>query len=617
MGREDDSKKAEQELARIRKLPENRKCANCLAPGAPLLTAVVVPFRVFVCSTCKSAHQSFSHRCKSTQMSLWTMDEVRQLEERNGGGNKVAQDKWFARCSDSTRPKEGDSLDRVKDFVNRAYNEERWLDESGFNGRVESRSRRGDGHRNSDQEEVGDARRADRGSRREAERPARRLSPPRSGQQRQREVRSAPGNDDFDPNGCSGSSRPVGSKADDFNPNGVSGDYRPTISKPDDFDPNAGVSDAIFDGFVSAPVQGGASFGGSDNGSFNPDSFVSAQLPAPAPSGPFDPFAPFAGSSPNAAQAPQVPSQSPAQGYSVAPSGAGDAWGAPWSNQGSPAAMGMTPNGGMGAGMGTGLGIEIGAGGGGIGGTMGGGATMGSGMAGGAAGCGSMAGGMCSGPMGGNAMGGNAMIGNAMNGNAMNGNAMAAMGGGAMGGGAMGGNAMGGDSMGSSARGSSAMGGGCMGATNGGSMCGGSMCGGATGSGAMGGAMGPGFPSAMPGTVSMGMGNMGQGAMGPCGAGGIGAMGCGSVMCGGAMGNPMCGGAPSGPMCNGSMGCGMAPVASPQQWGPTPTGAWGGSMCNGYMSAAGPAAGSGPSFPTPQVGVEDLKHNLGKLYASS
>lgn len=31
----------------------------------------------FVCHDCKSAHQSFSHRCKSVQMSTWTMEEVK------------------------------------------------------------------------------------------------------------------------------------------------------------------------------------------------------------------------------------------------------------------------------------------------------------------------------------------------------------------------------------------------------------------------------------------------------------------------------------------------------------------------------------------------------------
>ena len=35
------------------------RCANCLASGSPLLSAVVMPFKIFVCSNCKSAHQAF------------------------------------------------------------------------------------------------------------------------------------------------------------------------------------------------------------------------------------------------------------------------------------------------------------------------------------------------------------------------------------------------------------------------------------------------------------------------------------------------------------------------------------------------------------------------------
>ena len=34
-------------------------------------------FARFICHDCKSAHQSFSHRCKSVQMSVWTMEEVK------------------------------------------------------------------------------------------------------------------------------------------------------------------------------------------------------------------------------------------------------------------------------------------------------------------------------------------------------------------------------------------------------------------------------------------------------------------------------------------------------------------------------------------------------------
>lgn len=127
---ENESRVAEQELTKLRKLPKNKLCVNCRAPGTPLLTAVVVPFGTFVCSMCKSAHQAFSHRCKSSQMSLWTMDEVSKVDERNGGGNSVAEERYLRYVRDSDRPREGDRLERYKDFVERAYIRKEWAAES-------------------------------------------------------------------------------------------------------------------------------------------------------------------------------------------------------------------------------------------------------------------------------------------------------------------------------------------------------------------------------------------------------------------------------------------------------------------------------------------------------
>ena len=73
---------------------------------------VIVWFLLFV-SSCRHPNlppchrRRFSHRCKSTQMSLWSMGEVRSLEEQHGGGNLVAQETFLAELRDSERPKEG------------------------------------------------------------------------------------------------------------------------------------------------------------------------------------------------------------------------------------------------------------------------------------------------------------------------------------------------------------------------------------------------------------------------------------------------------------------------------------------------------------------------------
>ena len=74
-------------------------CPNCLKEESLGFSAVCTTFKTwrpqllfvcvlcteyknlhgfrFICSDCKSAHQSFSHRCKSIQMSVWTMEEVK------------------------------------------------------------------------------------------------------------------------------------------------------------------------------------------------------------------------------------------------------------------------------------------------------------------------------------------------------------------------------------------------------------------------------------------------------------------------------------------------------------------------------------------------------------
>ena len=56
---------AEAELAKLRRLPENRRCATCKHEDRLGYNAICVKFQIFVCGDCKSAHQAFSHRCKA------------------------------------------------------------------------------------------------------------------------------------------------------------------------------------------------------------------------------------------------------------------------------------------------------------------------------------------------------------------------------------------------------------------------------------------------------------------------------------------------------------------------------------------------------------------------
>ncbi|CAK9082008.1 unnamed protein product [Durusdinium trenchii] len=97
------------ELQRIRRLPKNRVCPNCLKEESLGFGAVCTTFKTFICHDCKSAHQSFSHRCKSVQMSVWTMEEVKSLDESNGGGNAAAERHFLSRLTEKERVKQAGS----------------------------------------------------------------------------------------------------------------------------------------------------------------------------------------------------------------------------------------------------------------------------------------------------------------------------------------------------------------------------------------------------------------------------------------------------------------------------------------------------------------------------
>ena len=163
----------EEEMKRLARLPENRTCANCdvearcvpqnicslsatkyflQTPWPPqslqLMSSCVrlslpsashicpyqrslghssacMPFRIFVCGTCKSALQAYSHRVKSLSQSTFTAAEVDSFKPRAGGGNDAARRTWMGRLppGDVFRPRAGDDMSRFKAFVVRVYEE--------------------------------------------------------------------------------------------------------------------------------------------------------------------------------------------------------------------------------------------------------------------------------------------------------------------------------------------------------------------------------------------------------------------------------------------------------------------------------------------------------------
>lgn len=76
-------------LNNLRKLAANKSCATCTHEDKMGFKDVCMKFKIFICSDCKSAHQAFSHRCKSITMSNWTHAEVMELDASTNGGNEI------------------------------------------------------------------------------------------------------------------------------------------------------------------------------------------------------------------------------------------------------------------------------------------------------------------------------------------------------------------------------------------------------------------------------------------------------------------------------------------------------------------------------------------------
>lgn len=91
-------KTAESILKALRKLDANKSCPNCGHFNDFGYGNVCVKFKTFVCDLCKTSHQAVSHRVKSLTMSTWTLDEVNELADENGGGNDAARHIWLQRA---------------------------------------------------------------------------------------------------------------------------------------------------------------------------------------------------------------------------------------------------------------------------------------------------------------------------------------------------------------------------------------------------------------------------------------------------------------------------------------------------------------------------------------
>jgi len=118
-------------LNALRRMPENRFCGTCRKEDRFGHKNACMKFRIFICSDCKSAHQAFSHKCKSITMSNWSKAEVDELKAPNGGNARNFATTFAKLDKESDVWPRGCEADEVKAFVLKAYDQLRWHDASG------------------------------------------------------------------------------------------------------------------------------------------------------------------------------------------------------------------------------------------------------------------------------------------------------------------------------------------------------------------------------------------------------------------------------------------------------------------------------------------------------
>ena len=122
-------------LNNLRKLAANKSCATCTHEDKMGFKDVCMKFKIFICSDCKSAHQAFSHRCKSITMSNWTHAEVMELDASTNGGNEIHNATYLARMPPGyKRPMKGCHPNDMKDWVKATYIDLQFYDANGQPG---------------------------------------------------------------------------------------------------------------------------------------------------------------------------------------------------------------------------------------------------------------------------------------------------------------------------------------------------------------------------------------------------------------------------------------------------------------------------------------------------
>jgi hypothetical protein len=123
---------AEERVRKLARAPGNTECPNCGQTKSFGFSSICAKFHTFVCNECKTSHQAISHRCKSITMSAWTMQEVKELEQK---GNDYCRRTWLARAppiGQGGRPDKGSPVEVFKRFILEAYEQKRYYEDERY-----------------------------------------------------------------------------------------------------------------------------------------------------------------------------------------------------------------------------------------------------------------------------------------------------------------------------------------------------------------------------------------------------------------------------------------------------------------------------------------------------
>lgn len=116
-----EQKLIEEQIKALRRLPGNKKCADCKSLSNPYVCS---DYNTFVCTRCSGIHRELGHRVKSVTAEIFTREEVAALKR---GGNQRHNAAYLATWTESEFPEPAaDDNRRIKKWFEEKYERRRW-----------------------------------------------------------------------------------------------------------------------------------------------------------------------------------------------------------------------------------------------------------------------------------------------------------------------------------------------------------------------------------------------------------------------------------------------------------------------------------------------------------